>query len=67
MSKKPKKDLTKELAQEIDALDRMLTSLVELLEEKGILTNREWEKRIESKVARAKGITEYRDLQFSDD
>jgi hypothetical protein len=43
---KPKR----ELAEEIDLLDTMLTSLVELLEEKGVLTQAEWEKRIKERV-----------------
>jgi len=38
------------LAEEIDLLDTMLSSLVELLEEKGILTQEEWEKRIKEKT-----------------
>ena len=36
--------------EEIDLLDTMLSSLVELLEEKGILTQAEYEKRIMEKV-----------------
>lgn len=43
---KPKR----ELAEEVDLLDTMLSGLVELLEEKGILTQAEWEKRIKRKV-----------------
>jgi hypothetical protein len=43
---KPKR----ELAEEIDLLDTMLSSLVELLEEKGVLTQTEWEKQIKQKV-----------------
>ncbi len=43
---KPKR----ELAEEIDLLDTMLSSLVEILEEKGILTQEEWEKRIKGRV-----------------
>jgi len=31
-------------------LDTMLSSLVELLEEKGIITQQEWEKRIKERV-----------------
>jgi len=38
------------LEEEIDLLDTMLSSLVELLEEKGILTQEEWEKRIKERV-----------------
>jgi hypothetical protein len=44
---KPKR----ELAEEIDLLDRMLSSLVELLEEKGVLTQEEWERRIKERVS----------------
>jgi len=35
-----------EMVEEIDLLDTMLSSLIELLEEKGILTQQEWEKRM---------------------
>jgi DNA-binding MarR family transcriptional regulator len=45
-NKKPKR----ELAEEIDLLDTMITSLVEILEEKGIVTQQEWEKRIKEKT-----------------
>jgi hypothetical protein len=40
----------KELAEEIDLLDTMLSSLVELLEKKGVLTQAEWEKQIKQRV-----------------
>jgi hypothetical protein len=43
---KPKR----ELEEEVDLLDTMLSSLVELLEEKGVLTQSEWEKRIKERV-----------------
>jgi hypothetical protein len=43
---KPKR----ELAEEVDLLDTMLSSLVELLEERGVLTQEEWEKRIKKRV-----------------
>jgi len=36
-------------ASKIDLLDKMLTSLVEVLEEKGVLTQEEWEKKIKEK------------------
>jgi len=39
-----------ELAEEVELLDTMLSSLVELLEEKGIVTQQEWEKRIKRNV-----------------
>ena len=40
----------RDLAEEIDLLDTMLSSLIELLEEKGIVTQQEWEKRIKERV-----------------
>jgi DNA-binding HxlR family transcriptional regulator len=44
------KKVKRELSEEIDLLDTMLTSLVELLEEKGVVTQQEWEKRIKERV-----------------
>jgi hypothetical protein len=40
----------KELSEEIDLLDTMLSSLVDILENKGILTRPEWEKKIKENV-----------------
>jgi hypothetical protein len=40
----------RELSEEIDLLDTMLSSLVELLEEKGILTQAEWEKYLKKNI-----------------
>ena len=45
-----KSKVSRDLSEEIDLLDTMLSSLVELLEEKGILTQEEYEKRIMEKV-----------------
>lgn len=65
MSKKSKKDLTREMAEELDTFDKMLTSLVELLEEKRIITQEEWEKRIESLLHKNnKRTVSYREIQF---
>jgi hypothetical protein len=44
------KGIRRDLAEEVDLLDTMLTSLVDLLEEKGVLTSEEWEKRIKERV-----------------
>jgi hypothetical protein len=44
------KKVKRELSEEVDLLDTMLTSLVELLEEKGIITQEEWEKRIKERM-----------------
>ena len=51
MSKTDKK--IKELGQEIDILDHMLSALVETLEEKGIMTTEEWERKIKAKIEHA--------------
>jgi len=42
--------IKRELGEEVDLLDTMLSSLVELLEEKGIVSQEEWEKRIKKRV-----------------
>lgn len=47
---KKKKDEIGELKQEIDILDHMLDALVETLEEKGVMTTGEWEKKIKEKI-----------------
>jgi len=60
MSKR-KRNSVKELADEIDVLDHMLTSLVEVLEEKGVLTQEEWEQKIKAKIDRV--TQSYRDLE----
>lgn len=67
MSKKTTKDLIKDLANEIDVFDDMLTSLVEVLEEKGILTQEEWEKKIRPKIEKRSKLKSYRDVQFNDE
>jgi len=64
MSKKTERDLIRDLANEIDVFDDMLTSLVEVLEEKGILTQEEWENKIKSKVEKRSKSTTLRDIQF---
>ena len=40
----------KELKKEIEILDDMIDALVELLEEKGVLTTEEWEAKIKKKL-----------------
>ncbi len=40
----------KELSEEIDLLDVMLSSLIDLLNDKGILTREEWEKKVKENV-----------------
>ncbi len=43
-------------SDKIDILDKMLTSLVEVLEEKGVLTQEEWEKKIKEKIDEEIGL-----------
>ena len=64
MSKKTNRELIRDLANEIDVFDDMLTSLVEILEEKGVLTQEEWEKKIKSKIDEKAKLTSLRDIQF---
>jgi len=63
MSKK--RNLTREIAEELDTLDMMLSSLVEVLERKRILTEGEWEKQIKANIEKSSGKTKYRDIQFA--
>ena len=46
MKKKPEREPT----EEIDLLDTMLSSLVDLLIDKGIITEEEYEKRVKQRV-----------------
>ncbi len=46
----PKDKVKRDIEREIDLLDTMLTSLVDLLEEKGTLTHDEWENHIKRRV-----------------
>lgn len=62
MSKISKKNPIKEIAEELDVFDDMLSALVELLEEKGVLTQEEWEEKIKAKIEESKGKTKFRDL-----
>jgi len=66
MSKSSKKNLLKEIAQELDVFDEMLSALVELLEDKGILTQKEWEDRIKSRIEAKKRKKTYREIQFQE-
>lgn len=64
MAKKSKSVTSLEVAEEIDVLDDMLSALVEVLEEKGILTQEEWEKEIRAKIETAAKTTKsFRDVE----
>jgi len=49
--------------EEIDLLDNMLTALVDVLEEKGILTHEEWNEKIRQKIESKKNLVSFRDLK----
>jgi len=66
MAKKSTRVLLRDMAEELDTFDTMLSSLIELLEQKGILTQEEWEKKIKSKIDKSKDQPSYRDIQFSE-
>lgn len=61
-----KKDKVKALAEELDTFDVMLSSLVEILEEKGILTQEEYENKIKAKIDGKSKAISYRDIQFEE-
>lgn len=61
---KGNKNLIREIADEIDTFDKMLASLVEILEEKGILTQEELEERTRKKASKAGGFANYRNIQL---
>jgi hypothetical protein len=50
VEKVKKAKVQREPTEEIDLLDDMLSSLVDLLIEKGIITEEEYEKRVKEKV-----------------
>jgi ElaB/YqjD/DUF883 family membrane-anchored ribosome-binding protein len=55
-----KKSKTRELEETVEMLDTMLTSLAEVLSEKGVITQEEWEDKIKKKLKR--NLTDFRDL-----
>lgn len=55
--------MKRDVEGEIYHLDKMITALVELLEEKGILEYEEWENKIREKLEEVKGLTKFEDLE----
>ena len=51
MSQKEKPASMNRIADELDIYDSIITSLVEVLERKGVLTQEEWEQNIKKRVA----------------
>ena len=61
MSKKRSNSKTKDLEETVEMLDTMLTSLAEVLSEKGVITQEEWESKIKKKLNR--NLTNFKDLK----
>lgn len=55
--------MTEDIKEEIYILDKMITSLAELLEEKGIIEYEEWENKLKEKLEAVKGLTKFEDLE----
>ena len=53
----------RDIEGEIDHLDKMITALVELLDEKGIIEYNVWESKIRDKIESVKGLTKFEDLK----
>ena len=43
-------------------LDKMVTALVEILDENGIIKYTEWDNKIREKIESVKGLTKFEDL-----
>lgn len=56
-----RKKNTDSIEEEVDLLDNMLSALVALLEEKGVLTQEEWEEKIKNRIM-GKPSKSFRDL-----
>ena len=54
--------MSRDIEGEIDHLDKMITALVELLDENGVIGYNEWEIRIREKIESVKGLTKFNDL-----
>jgi hypothetical protein len=67
VSKLRKKNPIKEIAEELDVFDTMFSSLLELLEEKGIISQKEFEDRMKARIEQRKGKKSYRDIQLAED
>jgi len=54
-------NMNRDVEGELYHLDKMITSLVELLEKKGILTYEEWEVKIRKNIENAISLTRFED------
>ena len=55
--------MSRDIEGELDHLDKMITSLVELLDEKGVIGYDEWERRIREKIEATRGFIKFEDLE----
>ena len=51
------------LKEDVEILEEMVNSLVDLLEEKGIITDKEWNERVKRKLSEKKELTKFEDLK----
>lgn len=52
-----------ELSKEMSIMDKMLSALLELLDEKGLVLEEEFESRMKEKIEESVGLEPYRNLQ----
>jgi len=50
------------LKEDLEILEDMLTGLVDLLEEKGIITNEEWNEKIKKRIKDKKNLIKFENL-----
>jgi hypothetical protein len=60
MNKKNRKKT--DVSEEIVLLDEMLSALVEVLEEKGVILQDEWEQKIKEKIKKRTSLKAYSEL-----
>jgi DNA-binding transcriptional regulator YhcF (GntR family) len=58
---------TKELAEELDIFNNTLDYLVDLFEEKGIVTYKKWKQCITKKLKKSRESISYRELEFGEE
>lgn len=51
------------MKKDIEILEDMLTSLVDLLIEKGIMTEEEYEERVKRKLSESEELTDFEELE----
>lgn len=64
MNKRSKINALKEIAEEMDVLDEMLATLVDLLEKKQVITRKEFEDAFRGKIDKIAKLKSYRDIQL---